>query len=71
MADAAPIALAGDFPPATEAGWRALVDKTLGEAPFSTLEKTTSEGLAIEPLYVPAARAEAPASRSARSKCPW
>ena len=61
MADAAPIALAGDFPPATEAGWRALVDKTLGEAPFSTLEKTTSEGLAIEPLYAPAARAEAPA----------
>jgi methylmalonyl-CoA mutase len=53
--------LAHDFPPATEADWRALVDKTLGEAPFSSLEKTTVEGLPIEPLYAPAPRPAAPA----------
>ncbi|THD71519.1 methylmalonyl-CoA mutase family protein [Phenylobacterium sp.] len=61
MADAAPLALAGDFPPVTDADWRALVDKTLGEAPFSSLEKTTVEGLAIEPLYTPAPASAAPA----------
>ena len=54
-------ALAADFPPATEAAWRALVDKTLGEAPFSSLEKTTVEGLAIEPLYAAAPTPLAPA----------
>jgi methylmalonyl-CoA mutase len=54
MANAVSLALAGDFPPATQADWRALVDKTLGEAPFKSLEKTTVEGLAIEPLYDPA-----------------
>ncbi|HEX3364902.1 methylmalonyl-CoA mutase family protein [Phenylobacterium sp.] len=53
--------LASDFPPATEAAWRALVDKTLGEAPFSSLEKTTVEGLAIEPLYAAAPAPLAPA----------
>ncbi|WP_374468906.1 methylmalonyl-CoA mutase family protein [Phenylobacterium sp.] len=46
------------FPPATEDAWRALVAKTLGEAPFSSLEKTTAEGLPIAPLYP---QAEAPA----------
>jgi methylmalonyl-CoA mutase len=63
MADvtAPPTALAGDFVPATEADWRALVDKTLGEAPFSSLEKTTAEGLPIAPLYAQAARPAAPA----------
>ena len=30
--------LAPDFAPATEADWRALVAKTLGEAPFESLE---------------------------------
>ncbi|MDB5424428.1 MAG: mutA [Phenylobacterium sp.] len=40
-----------DFSPATEADWRALVAKTLGEAPFASLEKATAEGLGIEPLY--------------------
>ncbi len=59
MADA--LALTADFAPATEADWRALVDKTLGDAPFSSLEKTTVEGLAIEPLYVPAPGPQAPA----------
>ncbi|HEX3699334.1 MAG TPA: methylmalonyl-CoA mutase family protein [Phenylobacterium sp.] len=39
------------FPPATREAWRALVAKTLGGAPFESLEKTTVEGLAVEPLY--------------------
>ena len=59
MADAP--ALTADFIPATEADWRALVDKTLGEAPFASLEKTTVEGLTIAPLYAPAQQAQAPA----------
>lgn len=41
-----------DFAPATEAAWRALVDKTLGDTPFESLSKTTLEGLPIRPLYV-------------------
>ena len=49
------------FAPAAEADWRALVDKTLGEAPFSSLEKTTAEGLPIAPLYAPAPQPQAPA----------
>ena len=63
MADAPALApaLAGDFAPATESDWRALVDKTLGEAPFSSLARTTAEGLPIAPLYAPAARSAAPA----------
>ena len=63
MADAPALApkLSGDFAPATEADWRALVDKTLGDAPFASLEKTTLEGLPIETLYAPAARPMAPA----------
>ena len=44
-------ALAADFAPATEADWRAMVAKTLGDAPFASLEKVTAEGLAIAPLY--------------------
>lgn len=55
--------LAQDFPPATEDAWRALVTKTLREAPFSSLEKTTAEGLPIAPLY---AAAPAPAAFPAR-----
>jgi methylmalonyl-CoA mutase len=51
MADAS--RLSADFPPATAESWRALVAKTLGEKPFSSLEKTTAEGLPIAPLYPP------------------
>ncbi|MDB5453201.1 MAG: mutA, partial [Caulobacteraceae bacterium] len=51
MADAS--VLAHDFPPATPEAWRALVVKTLGEAPFASLEKATAEGLPIAPLYAP------------------
>ena len=63
MADAPTLApsLAGDFPPATHADWRALVDKTLGDAPFSTLETSTAERLPITPLYAVAPEAMAPA----------
>jgi methylmalonyl-CoA mutase len=62
MADAKPV-LSSPFPPATRAAWRALVAKTLGEAPFESLEKTTVEGLPVEPLYEAAA---APARFPAR-----
>ena len=51
MADAS--RLSADFPPATAEQWRALVAKTLGDKPFSALEKTTLEGLPIAPLYPP------------------
>jgi methylmalonyl-CoA mutase len=63
MADAPTLVptLTGDFAPATAADWRALVDKTLGETPFASLEKTTVEGLPIAPLYAPAAKPAAPA----------
>jgi methylmalonyl-CoA mutase len=72
MADVTTLApnLASDFSPATEADWRALVDKTLGEAPFSSLEKTTAEGLPIEPLYAPAPRPGAP-TRAAPADRAW
>ncbi|MFC3069424.1 methylmalonyl-CoA mutase family protein [Phenylobacterium soli] len=44
-------ALTSPFPPASEEAWRALVEKTLKDAPFESLRKTTVEGLPIEPLY--------------------
>jgi methylmalonyl-CoA mutase len=59
MADAP--ALTADFAAATEADWRALVDKTLGETPFASLRRTTVEGLPIAPLYPPAPEPKAPA----------
>ena len=59
MADAAP--LAADFAPATEADWRALVDRSLKDAPFESLSSQTAEGLPIAPLYAPAGHAAAPA----------
>jgi len=48
--------LTSPFPPATEDAWRALVAKTLGDKPFASLEKTTVEGLRVEPLYPHAER---------------
>ncbi|HKR90346.1 MAG TPA: methylmalonyl-CoA mutase family protein, partial [Phenylobacterium sp.] len=51
MADAS--RLSADFPPATAESWRTLVAKTLGEKPFSVLERSTAEGLPIAPLYPP------------------
>lgn len=49
--------LAGDFPPATEEEWLALVDKVLKGAPMDRLRSRTPGGLPIEPLYT---RATAP-----------
>ena len=43
--------LAGDFPPASEADWRALVAKALRGAPFEALETPLHEGFRAEPLY--------------------
>lgn len=51
--------LASDFPPASEADWRATVAKALGSAPFATLETPLYEGFRTEPLYTK--RGEAPA----------
>jgi methylmalonyl-CoA mutase len=68
MADGTLPTLAGDFPPATEADWRRLVDKTLGEAPFESLAKTTAEGLPIAPLYGQADRPAAPARQPAADR---
>lgn len=39
------------FPPATEAEWRRLVERSLDGRPFESLVSTTFEGLRIEPLY--------------------
>jgi methylmalonyl-CoA mutase len=45
--------LAGDFPPATHAQWRKLVDGVLKGAAFEQrLVARTYDGLAIEPLYL-------------------
>jgi methylmalonyl-CoA mutase len=41
----------GPPPTATAADWRALVEKTLKDAPFDSLRRTTVEGLPIAPLY--------------------
>jgi len=43
--------LAAGFPAATAADWRALVEKTLKNAPLESLQSATAEGLAIAPLY--------------------
>jgi methylmalonyl-CoA mutase len=44
-------AITGDFPSATEADWRKLVDAVLKGAPFERLKSRTHDGLTIEPLY--------------------
>ncbi|MGI9406155.1 MAG: methylmalonyl-CoA mutase family protein, partial [Hyphomicrobiaceae bacterium] len=40
------------FPPKTEAEWRTLVDKALGEASYASLVSGTHDGLEIQPLYI-------------------
>jgi len=52
MTDAETLTFATDFPPATQADWRKLVDAVLKGAPFERLRSTTYDGLAIEPLAV-------------------
>jgi methylmalonyl-CoA mutase len=53
----------GDFPPATQEEWRKLVDAVLKGSPFERLESRTYDGLAIEPLYARARRAQAVVGR--------
>ncbi|HUZ33854.1 MAG TPA: methylmalonyl-CoA mutase family protein [Xanthobacteraceae bacterium] len=50
MTDPDNLPLAADFPPATRAQWRKLVDAVLKGAPFERLVSKTYDGLAIEPL---------------------
>lgn len=65
--------LSADFPPATAESWRTLVAKTLGEKPFSVLEKATVEGLPIAPLYPPGdlPSAQAFPTRPFDAESPW
>jgi methylmalonyl-CoA mutase len=51
------LSLARDFPPADEAGWKALVEEALKDAPFAALRSTTYDGITIEPLYARAREA--------------
>ena len=69
MADVS--ALSSEFPPATRGAWLALVAKTLGDAPFESLRRSTVEGLAIEPLYEPAAGPKAFPARPFDAERPW
>ncbi len=63
-------ALASEFPPATEAQWRAAVDAVLKGKPFDkTLVNRTSDGIAIQPLYPRKAGASALAGRAPGQ--PW
>lgn len=52
--------LAGDFPPATEEQWLALVDKVLKGAPISKLRSLTPGGITIDPLYTAADQGDGP-----------
>jgi methylmalonyl-CoA mutase len=63
-ADADILPLASGFAPPDRAAWLALVEKTLKGAPLDGLTRRTLDGLAIEPLYTPAADA-APILRTA------
>jgi methylmalonyl-CoA mutase len=51
MANSEAPLLAGDFPSATEADWRKLVDAVLKGGSFERLKSRTYDGLTIEPLY--------------------
>jgi methylmalonyl-CoA mutase len=62
-------AIASDFPSATEADWRKLVDAVLKGAPFERLKSRTHDGLIIEPLYPRARTATTIAERPAGM--PW
>lgn len=53
--DADELPLAAEFPAATEAQWRKLVDGVLKGENFGTLRSRSADGLTIEPLYPRAA----------------
>ncbi|MBR1087318.1 methylmalonyl-CoA mutase small subunit [Bradyrhizobium manausense] len=61
--------LAADFPKATDADWRKLVDGVLKGAPFEKLVGKTYDGLKIEPLY-PRAKG-APLTTGRAAAAPW
>ena len=63
------LTLAAEFPPATEAQWRKLVEAALKGATFDKrLVSQTYDGLRIEPLYARATNAKPAAGRPA---APW
>jgi methylmalonyl-CoA mutase len=55
--------LAGEFPSASEADWRKLVDAALKGGSFERLKSRTYDRLTIEPLYSPAREARSVAGR--------
>ena len=57
--------LAGDFPSASEADWRKLVDAALKGGSFEQLKSRTYDGLTVEPLYSPARAANSVPGRGA------
>jgi methylmalonyl-CoA mutase len=59
-----PLSLTADFPAATRADWRKLVDAVLKGAPFERLESKTADGLTIAPLYERATDAKPVAGRA-------
>ncbi|MDO8799808.1 methylmalonyl-CoA mutase family protein [Phenylobacterium sp.] len=63
--------LTAAFPPATAADWRALVEKTLKDAPFESLQRQTAEGLPIAPLYEGSDQAPAFTQRPFDADRPW
>jgi methylmalonyl-CoA mutase len=65
----AELPLARDFPPAEEAEWKALVEKALKGAPFTSLESKSYDGIVIEPLYRPARDADVVSGRAPGT--PW
>lgn len=63
------LSLAAEFPPATQAQWRTLVEAALKGTPFDKrLVSWTYDGLRVEPLYARAANAPVVAGRPA---APW
>ncbi|WP_304165713.1 methylmalonyl-CoA mutase family protein [Phenylobacterium aquaticum] len=59
------------FPTASAADWRALVEKTLKDAPFESLLRETPEGLPIAPLYESGALAPSITPRPFDAERPW
>ena len=66
-----PATLTAAFPPTSAADWRALVEKTLKDAPFESLQRQTAEGLPIAPLYEGSDQAPAFTLRPFDADRPW
>lgn len=69
MTDLSPLTAA--FPPVSAADWRALVEKTLKDQPFESLQRQTAEGLPIAPLYEGSDQAPAFTQRPFDADRPW